>query len=80
MTTTYTFPILKSLDVAPQVAFEIISEGVSTFRVLYNVHRSMGNDKAAMELYDKILQGERLLNFIRLNLPPGNVNQSGNQL
>lgn len=78
MLTTYQFPILKSLDVTPQVAFEIIDEGVSTFRVMYNVYRSMGNDKGAMEMYDKILQGQRLLNFIRLNLPSGDVNQGGN--
>lgn len=80
MITTYQFPILKSLNVTPQVTFEIITEGVSTMRVMYSVHRSMGNDKQAMDLYDKILQGERLLNFIRLNLPLGDVNQSGNQL
>lgn len=69
MTTTYQFPILKSLDVTPQTAYEIISEGVSFFRVMYNTHKSMGNQKEALALYDKVQQGERLLHFIRLNLP-----------
>ena len=67
MTTTYTFPILKSLDVTPQVAYEILFEGVSVFRVMYNTEKSLGHQSKAFELYDKVQQGERLLHFMRLN-------------
>lgn len=70
MTTVYTFPILKSLDVTPQTAYEIISEGVQALRVSYLTNKALGNHKEAFELYYKVQQGERILHFIRINIPP----------
>jgi hypothetical protein len=68
MTTTYTFPILKSLDVTPQVAYEILIEGVSVLRIMYASSKASGEIEKALEFYDKVQQGERLLHFMRLNL------------
>lgn len=73
MITTYTFPILKSLDVTPQTTYEIIFEGVAVFRVMYNTEKSLGNKMKELELYDKVQQGERLLNFMRLNSATGHI-------
>lgn len=67
MTSVYTFPILKSLDVAPETAYEILFEGVANLRVMYGITKATGNREATLELYDKIQQGERLLHFMRLN-------------
>lgn len=73
MITVYTFPILKSLDVTPQTAFEIIHEGVSVFRWAYTIQKGLGNQKTAFEIYDKVQQGDRILNFMRLNSASGHI-------
>lgn len=70
MITVYTFPILKSLDVTPEAAYEIITEGVQSMRVSYLANRALNNHKEAFELYYKVQQGERILHFIRINIPP----------
>lgn len=67
MTTLYQFPILKELEVSPQVAYEIIAAGVESLRVSYAINHCLEYDQIAYEVYDKIQQGERLLLFMRLN-------------
>lgn len=72
MTTTYTFPILKELDVTPEIAYEIIAEGVEAIRTNYIAARTLKNDAEAFTLYDKIQKGERILRFIRVNTQVSN--------
>lgn len=69
----YDFPILQDLDVSPQTAYDIINEGLQSMRCSYLSHQALGNDRKAIEICDKILQGERMLHFIRINTVPGKV-------
>lgn len=68
MMTLSSFPILSSINVSPQVCYEFICDGVEAERIKYHTHQVLGDESAAMNSYKKLLQGERLLSFMRTRI------------
>lgn len=61
------YPILESLGVSPQVMFDLITAGVESERTIYTTYKNLGDDRRAWQSLNKILQGTRVLNFMRIN-------------
>lgn len=64
MTVTSYLNVLESLQISPKVAYEFLVTGIETERLKFQALNILKSPEA-FESYHKILQGERLLCFIR---------------
>lgn len=61
------YPILDSLNIPHQVAYDLIAAGVESERIKYRTYESIGDMKKSDQALVKVLQGEKILSFMRLN-------------
>jgi len=64
MTTTSYFQVFELLQVSPVIIYDFISHGIEAERARYQALEIL-NNRATLESYRKILQGERVLAFMR---------------
>lgn len=72
MTTTSYFPVLESMQISPKLVYEFLETGIEAERAKYNAQRLL-NDPEALTSFHNILQGERLLCFMRRGIRAGKL-------
>ena len=61
------YPILDSLKITHQVAYDLLFAGVESERVKYQMYDASGESDKAIQALTKVLYGEKILSFMRLN-------------
>lgn len=67
VTLPYHCPVLESLNIPYQVPYDLISAGVESERIKYHAYEALGNTTKSDEALIKVLQGEKILSFMRSN-------------
>ena len=67
MTKVVPYPILDSLKVPHQVAYDLIAGGVEAERTKFQMYEASGDVKQSDRALVKVLYVEKLLSFMRLN-------------
>lgn len=73
MITVTAFPILLSLQVAPQTIYDFIKIGVECERLKMKSMQLIQDDTEFYRASSKILEGERVLRFMLINGAPGEI-------
>lgn len=74
MTTTTAFPVLLTLQVTPQTLYDLLQQGIECERIKMQAMQATQNDAQYFKSTAKILQGERVLTFMRDIASPGEIN------
>jgi hypothetical protein len=67
MATQSRFPILEALQISPKNIYELLSTGVECERAKLLALQALGDERESLRSSTKILQGERVLCFMRIN-------------
>jgi hypothetical protein len=73
MTTTTSFPVLLTLQVSPQTIYDFIEVGIEVERLKMQAMQCLEDDGKYFRSSTRILQGERVLSFMRNNAAPGEI-------
>lgn len=73
MTTVTAFPVLLSLQVSPQTIYDFIKFGIEGEKMKMQSMHILENDAQYYRSSSRILEGERLLRFMRINGAPGEI-------
>jgi hypothetical protein len=61
------YPILDSLNIPHQIAYDIINSGVEAQQLKYQYFEEIGDKEKSDDALIRFLAGEKLLSFMRLN-------------
>lgn len=70
------FPVLLTLQVSAQTIYELIQTGIECERIKMQSMQCLENDAQYYRSSSKILQGDRVLSFMRCNAAPGEIEHS----
>lgn len=73
MVTVTAFPILLNLQVSPQTIYDFIKIGIECERLKMQSMHIIEDDTEFYRASSKILEGERVLRFLRINSAPGEI-------
>lgn len=73
MITTTAFPVLLTLEVLPQNVYDLIKTGIECERLKLQTMECLNHDLEYYRTSTRILEGERVLRFMRDNAAPGEI-------
>lgn len=73
MTTTTAFPVLLTLEVAPQTVYDYIQMGIECERLKMQAMECLNYEAEFYRTSTRILEAERLLTFMRNNAANGEI-------
>lgn len=76
MTTITAFPVLLTLQVAPQTVYDFIQTGIECERLKLQALECLGKGAEYYRTSSRILQAERVLAFMRNSAAPGEITEN----